>query len=211
MGFVKSFIRRVARKVGMLPAPAPGAVDPSLALPLFPEGGLVGEWAIVRPYRAEDLPGRAALEESDGVRWAQMPAMADRAEAFLAESAAAVGTRRGPYSLAVVQKTDGRYAGEVNVERSGEGSAVYAFAFLPDFRGTPVSREALGLVPDWLMTTELHRLEASHSVENLPAHRALLRMGFPVEGVKRGGFPLRTPDGIQWYDECLHGIVNESA
>lgn len=208
MAYVKKVARRLRRALTKQ-GPGDGANEAPV-LPPFPAEGLIGEHAIVRAYLREDLAGRAALEESQGVQWAQMPKIADRMDSFFAESHAALANGRGPYQLAVVGKEDGQYAGEVYVETSGEASATYAAAFLPDFRRTRVSRESLLLIPDWLMTTSLHRLEASHSIENVPAHRALLRMGFPVEGVKRLAYPLRTSDGIEWYDECCHARVNES-
>lgn len=209
MAYLKRFARRARRTFGRQESSDEGGGAPTL--PTFPADGLIGTYAIVRAYLREDLAGRAALEESQGVQWAQMPKIADRMDSFFTESHAALANGRGPYQLAVVGKADGRYAGEVYVETSGEASATYAAAFLPEFRHTRVSMESLMLIPNWLMTTSLHRLEASHSIENIPAHRALLRMSFPVEGVKRLAYPLRTADGIEWYDECCHAMVNENA
>jgi aminoglycoside 6'-N-acetyltransferase len=72
----------------------------------------------------------------------------------------------------------------------------------PEARGQGLGTEAQRLLADFLFATyELHRVEASTDVENIPEQRSLEKAGYVREGIQRGA---------QWRAGGYHDLVTYS-
>ncbi len=106
--------------------------------------------------------------------------------------------RRGPLrderkGMLVVVLADGTPIGTVSWHRVNYGPPPASDAWnvgielIPSARGRGYGSEAQRLLADYLFeTTDLHRVEASTDVENVPEQRSLEKAGFRREGVQRG-------------------------
>jgi RimJ/RimL family protein N-acetyltransferase len=96
-------------------------------------------------------------------------------------------------TLIVERVSDGRPIGSVgwHAVQYGPNAASRAWnigiALIPDGRGQGLGGEAQRRLADELFaTTDVHRVEASTDVDNLPEQRALEKAGFVREGIQRG-------------------------
>lgn len=98
--------------------------------------------------------------------------------------------RRG---MMVVVLGDGTRIGTVSWHRVNYGPPPTSDAWnvgielIPEARGNGYGSEAQRLLADYLFeTTDLHRVEASTDVANVPEQRSLEKAGFQREGIQRG-------------------------
>jgi [ribosomal protein S5]-alanine N-acetyltransferase len=105
---------------------------------------------------------------------------------------------------AITQRSDDTAIGRIALQDFDfiSGSAELAYWVLPEFRGAGVASLALAALSDWAFEElELHRLDLSHSVENLASCIVAVRAQFEPEGTARSAGIYA--DG--WHDVHLHG------
>lgn len=82
-----------------------------------------------------------------------------------------------------------------------EAQAMCGYWVVPEQRGRGVAGRTLSMVVEHAFVgLRLHRLELTHSVENVPSCSVALKAGFEVEGTKRS----QLRHGEDWHDMHLH-------
>ncbi len=141
--------------------------------------------ALLKRWRAEESVGRH--QPLGEVTTAQL-----RAE-LAGQRPEALYRGRGEKFQWIVE-VDGEPAGWITlvVTNWDHGLAEFGYALATGYQGRGLMAAALEqLLADLFLNTELERLEARCSVENLPSIKVLERLGFRREGRLRGYFLLR--------------------
>ena len=107
----------------------------------------------------------------------------------------------GRLDLAV--EVDGRLAGRVDVRRPEgampPGVVELGIGLVAQERGRGVGRRAVELLVERLFTDpEIHRVQASTALDNVPMRVVLERVGFTFEGVQRGFMPAGDGDRVDY-------------
>ncbi len=112
----------------------------------------------------------------------------------------------GEESFLAVALEDGSCIGWVNWRPGRFGVLEIGCAVLPEHRGQGHGTEAQRQLVDYLFSVlPIHRLEAATEVDNIAEQRALERVGFSREGVRRAG---RFRNG-SWRDGVLYGMLRD--
>lgn len=178
-------------------------------LPPLPAGGLTDGVVRVRTVEASDAP--ALIEqETDPVTVANGFTGSAPSIAEITRMAARAGLEHlvgRATMLAVLDATDGRFAGTVGLRLNGPPQiGGIGYAAHPAFRGRGYPARALRLVVRWAFEeAHLARLELGAKTDNIASQRVAANAGFKPDGIRAGR--LRAPDGI-FYDEVRFALLN---
>ena len=112
----------------------------------------------------------------------------------------------GDESLLTVALEDNACIGLVSWRTGRFGCFEIGIALLPECRGKGHGTEAQRQLVDYLFSNfPVHRIEAATEADNAPEQRALERVGFVREGIRRAG---RFRNG-QWRDGVLYGLLRD--
>jgi RimJ/RimL family protein N-acetyltransferase len=179
------------------------------ALPPLPDGGLSDGVVTLRVI----APGDAAAlieQETDPLTVANGFTGVTPAEIEVVRLAARAGLEwlvgRGAL-FAIVDRTDGRFAGAVKVRFAGPPQiGGIGYAVHPAFRGRGYTARALRLIVPWAFEqADFARLELGAKTTNVASQRAAVAGGFEPDGVRAGR--MRCPDGT-FVDEVRFALVN---
>ena len=113
----------------------------------------------------------------------------------------------GEESFLAISLEGGACIGWVNWRPAGRfGAYEIGISLLPEHRGQGHGTEAQRLLVDYLFsTTPTHRLEAGTEADNIAEQKALERVGFSREGVRRAA---AFRDGC-WRDGVRYGLLRD--
>jgi len=112
----------------------------------------------------------------------------------------------GEETLLTVALADSTCIGLVSWRSGRFGSFEIGIALLTDHRGNGHGTDAQCQLVDYLFANfPVHRIEAATESDNIAERRALERVGFVHEGIRRSG---RFRSG-QWRDGVLYGLLRE--
>jgi RimJ/RimL family protein N-acetyltransferase len=161
---------------------------------------------VLRPVEAQDLPllGRLFIDPTVAGEFEWFGYRADRFKEL--ERRWREDGLMGEESFLAVTLEDGTCIGLVNWRPGRFGAYEIGIAVLPEHRGQGQGTEAQRQLVDYLFATiPTHRLEAGVEADNVIEQRALERIGFHREGVRRAA---RFRDG-RWRDGVLYGLLRE--
>jgi RimJ/RimL family protein N-acetyltransferase len=181
--------------------------EESLVIPL-PSEPIRDEVACLRPLRPTDAAAvSAGATDPDVIHfslWAS-PFTEERARRWIEKSEA--GRRAGQYfALALLDASTDEFAGVLGVHRIDHHqlTAEQFLWLIPGARRKGLASHATLLLDRWIFeNTAIGRMIAVMLVENVPARRQLLTIGYVEEGILRGGLVHygRRHDAVQF--SCL--------
>jgi RimJ/RimL family protein N-acetyltransferase len=167
----------------------------------------IDEQLLLRPWDEADVPAVvAAYAEQDIQAW-NLSSMDDAEADEWIRSWAAAWEAETDACWAIAERSDLSVVGRVALRHLvlSAGSAEVTYWVAPDARRRGAASVATRAVSRWAFgSLGLHRLELSHSVQNVPSCGVAGRAGFVLEGTRRSS--LLHADG--WHDMHLHALIN---
>ncbi len=172
---------------------------------------IAGERVILRAYERDDVRAMWEAAQSPDGRgeelrdWRKPPRSLEEMEREFEAN-----TANPPADmLEFIIQADGRAVGDIDLFRIDERNRcamVGIGIWRADDRGKGYGYDALRAAAQWAFDhLNLHRLELSVDPENAPARRIYEKVGFALEGTRRGHHFQRGA----YYDELIMGLLRE--